>query len=203
VRLWNLGALADYLLYQTKGRSAATCWNKRQRENQDEPPRPNTRSRLNPPQNSQAPQLSSSSGPISRGQSPTSQPSAASQAASTPLRSQQGPRTTSRRSVVQIASRATTPTNPQAIPNDKVTPTTTVTKLISVTTVNPVALIDSIDSVIAATPPVTVNPVVPINTNDVSTQTSPINIVTSINSDSPDTPDNPIPIRQPRINRSI
>ena len=60
------------------------------------------------------------------------------------------------------------------------------------TTVNPAALIDSTVSVISTTPAVTVNPVVPLNTNDVSTQTSPINIVTSIISDSPDTPDNPV-----------
>ena len=49
-------------------------------------------------------------------------------------------------------------------------------------------MIDSTVSVIVASPAVTVDPVVPIDTTDESTQTSPINIVISTISDSPGTP---------------
>ena len=163
--------------------------NKQQREDQDEIPRPNTRSRLNPPQSSQGPQLSSSSGPVSRGQSPTSQFSAASQAATTPRRPQQGPRSSSRRSVVQIASQATAPTNPQAIPIDPVT--------LTIPDTAPVVSVDPTLLVIATTPTVTVDPVVPVSTTDVATQTFPVNIVTSTISESPDSPVNPVSLTNP------
>jgi len=75
--------------------------------------------------------------------------------------------------VVQIASHAATASNPPAISSASETPITPVTLTDSVTTVNPVVLVDPTISVIATTSAVTVNPVVPVNTTDVSTQTSP------------------------------
>ena len=177
------------LYIRLRGGVQQPAGNKRQREGEDEPPRPNTRSRLNPPHSSRGPQSTSSCGPRSRGQIPTSQPYAASQAATTPRRPQQGPRSSSRRSVVHIASRATAPTNTQAIPSDPVTPTTPV--------ITPVVLVDSTVLVIAATCTVTVEPAVPVKTTDVATQTSPTNIVTSTISDSPDTPVNPVSSTNP------